>query len=76
MRKLWNGYRENVLVQSIFTLLLLCTCCTIWLVPVFRGEPIGEIPPLLAVLVGTVTAFYFKSQNAYNAGVVRGQSVK
>jgi len=57
-------FGKSVVMQGGATILLLGICGAMWLVPVFRSEPAGEIPPLLAALTSMVMTFWFKTKNA------------
>ena len=70
----WDMFRESVIIQSVATIMLLGTCCAIYLVPVLRGQSAGEVPPLLAALTGTVMGYWFKAKAAYQASLPSAQS--
>lgn len=60
--------KSSVLVQSIVTLMLLATLCTMWLVPVFSPGLEVTIPGELLTIAGTVLGYWFKAKGAYEAG--------
>ena len=60
-------YRESVIVQSLATVMLLGTVCTMYLVPLFRDGAGGEIPPLLAGLTCMVIRSWFAAKERYRA---------
>lgn len=62
-------FKTSIIVQSLVTLLLLCTICVLWLAPVIRPELADtlKVPDALYVVVGTVLGYWFKTKDKFNA---------
>ena len=67
-------FGKSIVMQGVATVILLLTCGGVWLVPVFRGEPPGEVPQLLGALTVMVITYWFKVKAANQASLPSAQS--
>jgi hypothetical protein len=58
-------FRESIIIQSLVTLFVVTTMCTMYLSPILWPGSAVEIPESLYVLVGTVLGYWFKTKDRY-----------
>lgn len=61
---LWDAFRENIIVQSLLTLMFGGVLCVMWLVDAFRPDLDVKIPSELYTLNGLILGFWFKTKDA------------
>ena len=67
--RFYDLLKESIIVQSILTVMFSGTLCTMYLVPLLRGTPTGEIeiPGALLTLTGAIIGYWFKAKDRFNA---------
>ena len=67
--KFFELLEQSIIVQSILTVMLSATVCTMYLVPMFRGVPMKEIeiPGALLTLTGAIIGYWFKAKEQFAA---------
>ena len=68
MKKFWDLYEKNVVISGFLAIVLVGTACYMFV----KGMP---IPPLLAVILGSVIGYFFGAGKATDAvAVIKGKS--
>ena len=61
--------KESIIVQSVLTVMLSATMCTMYLVQMLRDVPADEIeiPGALLTLTGAIIGYWFKAKEQFVA---------